>query len=89
MGFLDNLERGIERAVRTAFSTGSSRRIEAVEIASALRRELDEHSFTISAGRVQNVRYAVGLRAAETRLVTAADLAEVNAKASTRHTPNS
>lgn len=51
MGFLDNLERGIEKAVRTAFSTGSRRRIEAVEIASALRRELDEHSFTISAGR--------------------------------------
>ncbi|WP_047691200.1 DUF3662 and FHA domain-containing protein [Kocuria sp. ZOR0020] len=51
MGFLDNLERGIERAVRTAFSTGSRKRIEAVEIASALRRELDEHSFTISAGR--------------------------------------
>ncbi|MDO5619737.1 FhaA domain-containing protein [Kocuria sp.] len=51
MGFLDNLERGIERAVRTAFATGSRKRIEAVEIASALRRELDEHSFTISAGR--------------------------------------
>lgn len=51
MGFLDNLERGIEKAVRTAFSTGSRRRIEAVEIASALRRELDERSFTISAGR--------------------------------------
>lgn len=51
MGFLDNLERGIERAVRTAFSTGSRKRIEAVEIASALRRELDEQSFTISAGR--------------------------------------
>ncbi|NHU86064.1 DUF3662 domain-containing protein [Kocuria sp. JC486] len=51
MGFLDNLERGIERVVRTAFSTGSRKRIEAVEIASALRRELDEQSFTISAGR--------------------------------------
>ncbi|KAA9392927.1 DUF2662 domain-containing protein [Kocuria coralli] len=51
MGFLDNLERGIERAVRTAFSTGSRKRIEAVEIASSLRRELDEQSFTISAGR--------------------------------------
>lgn len=51
MGFLDSLERGIERAVRTAFSTGSRKRIEAVEIASALRRGLDEHSFASSAGR--------------------------------------
>lgn len=51
MGFLDSVERRIERAVRTAFSAGSRKRIEAVEIASALRRELDEHSFAISAGR--------------------------------------
>lgn len=40
--------------------------------------------FTTGQGRVQNVRYAVGLRAAETRLVTAADLAEVRAKVTAR-----
>ena len=51
MGFLESLERNIEKAVRTAFSTGSRKRVEAVEIASALRRELDQEAFTISAGR--------------------------------------
>jgi len=51
MGFLENLERNIEKAVRTAFTTGSRKRVEAVEIASALRRELDQEAFTISAGR--------------------------------------
>lgn len=51
MGFLENLEQNIEKAVRAAFSTGSRKRVEAVEIASALRRELDQEAFTISAGR--------------------------------------
>ncbi|WP_016996247.1 DUF3662 and FHA domain-containing protein [Kocuria atrinae] len=51
MGFWTGLESGIEKAVRTAFTAGSRKRVEAVEIASALRRELDQESFTISAGR--------------------------------------
>ncbi|MEF3120776.1 DUF3662 and FHA domain-containing protein [Kocuria flava] len=51
MGFLESLEKNIEKAVRSAFSTGSRRRVEPVEIASALRRELDQEAFTISAGR--------------------------------------
>lgn len=51
MGFWTGLENGIEKAVRTAFTAGSRKRIEAVEIASALRRELDQESFTIPAGR--------------------------------------
>ena len=51
MGFWTGLESGIEKAVRTAFTAGSRKRIEAVEIASALRRELDQESFTISGGR--------------------------------------
>ncbi|WP_255491565.1 MULTISPECIES: hypothetical protein [unclassified Actinotalea] len=37
----------------------------------------DDDPFTQTAGRVQNVRFAVGRRAAEVRLVTAADLALV------------
>lgn len=51
MGFWAGLENGIEKAIRTAFTTGSRKRVEAVEIASALRRELDQECFTISAGR--------------------------------------
>ena len=51
MGLLDNVERGIEKVVRSAFSTGSSGRVEPLELASALRRELDERSYTISQGR--------------------------------------
>ncbi|MFI7483598.1 FhaA domain-containing protein [Kocuria sp. M1R5S2] len=51
MGFLDSLEKNIEKAVRATFATGSRKRVEAVEIASALRRELDQEAFTISAGR--------------------------------------
>ncbi|MFH5879260.1 FhaA domain-containing protein [Arthrobacter sp. NA-172] len=51
MGLLDRVERGIEKAVRGVFSTGSKARVEPVEIASRLRRELDHKSITISAGR--------------------------------------
>ena len=51
MGFWTGLENGIEKAVRTAFTAGSRKRVEAVEIASALRRELDQESFTVPAGR--------------------------------------
>lgn len=51
MGLLDKVERGIEKAVRNVFSTGSRARVEPVEIASKLRRELDNKSMTIAAGR--------------------------------------
>lgn len=51
MGLLDNVERGIEKVVRGAFSRGSKSQVEPVEIASALRRELDHKSMTLSAGR--------------------------------------
>lgn len=51
MGLLDNVERGIERVVRGAFSSGSSGRVEPLELAIALRRELDERSFTVGQGR--------------------------------------
>jgi len=51
MGFWTGLENGIEKVVRTAFTAGSRKRVEAVEIASALRRELDQESFTVPAGR--------------------------------------
>ncbi len=51
MGLLDRVERGIEKAVRGVFSTGSRAKVEPVEIASKLRRELDNKSLTIAAGR--------------------------------------
>ena len=37
MGLLDKVERGIEKAVRGVFSTGSRAQVEPVEIASRLR----------------------------------------------------
>ncbi|MGG5172453.1 FhaA domain-containing protein [Pseudarthrobacter sp. J1738] len=51
MGLLDRVERGIEKAVRGVFSTGSRTQVQPVEIASRLRRELDHNALTVSAGR--------------------------------------
>lgn len=51
MGILDNVERGLEKMVRGAFSTGSRTQVQPVEIASALRRELDNKAMTLSEGR--------------------------------------
>ncbi|MGN7250973.1 FhaA domain-containing protein [Arthrobacter sp. SAFR-014] len=51
MGLLDKVERGIEKAVRGVFSTGSKAQVEPVEIASRLRREVDHKAITIAAGR--------------------------------------
>lgn len=50
MGMLDNVEKGIERAVRGVFSRGS-KVLQPVEMASALRRELDDKAMTLAAGR--------------------------------------
>ncbi|MHA7154408.1 FhaA domain-containing protein [Arthrobacter sp. TMN-50] len=51
MGILDNVERGLEKIVRGAFSTGSRSQVQPVEIASALRRELDTKAITLAEGR--------------------------------------
>ena len=50
MGLLDNLERGLEKAVRSAFSAGGSRAVKPVEVASALRHAMDDESFALSEG---------------------------------------
>ena len=50
MGLFDNVEKGIEKAVRGAFSLGS-KQLQPVEMASALRRELDDKAMTLDAGR--------------------------------------
>lgn len=51
MGLLDNLERGLERAVRSAFSAGGSRSVKPVEIANALRLAMDNDSMVVAEGR--------------------------------------
>ncbi len=51
MGLLDNLERGLEKAVQSAFSAGGSRAVKPVEIASALRQTMDDESVILSEGR--------------------------------------
>lgn len=51
MGLLDNVERGIEKLVRGAFSGGSASQVQPVEIASRLRRELDHKSLALAEGR--------------------------------------
>jgi hypothetical protein len=51
VGLLDNVERGIEKMVRGAFSVGGKNQVQPVEIASRLRRELDNHSITLAQGR--------------------------------------
>lgn len=50
VGLLDNLERGLERVVRSAFSAGGPRAVKPVEIASALRQAMDDESFALSEG---------------------------------------
>lgn len=50
MGLFDNVEKGIEKAVRGAFSLGA-KSLQPVEMASALRRELDDKAMTLDAGR--------------------------------------
>ncbi|MFT4469005.1 FhaA domain-containing protein [Arthrobacter sulfonylureivorans] len=51
MGILDSMERGIEKMVRGAFSVGGKGQVQPVEIASRLRRELDNGSITLAQGR--------------------------------------
>jgi hypothetical protein len=51
MGVLDRFEKGIERAINGAFAKAFRSEVQPVEIASALRRELDERSKIVSRGR--------------------------------------
>lgn len=50
MGLLDHVERGIERAVRSAFS-GRGGSLGPVEIATAVRRHIDSESRMVSSGQ--------------------------------------
>ncbi len=51
MGILDRFEKGVEKAVSGAFARAFRSAVEPVEIASALRRELDEKAAVLDRGR--------------------------------------
>jgi hypothetical protein len=51
MGVFDRMEKGIERAVNGAFAKAFRSEVQPVEIASALRREVDDKATIVSRGR--------------------------------------
>ena len=51
MGFLDKFENGVERAVNNAFTRFSRSEVKPVEMASALRRELDDRAAAVDRER--------------------------------------
>ncbi len=51
MGVLDRFEKGIERAVNGAFAKAFRSEVQPVEIASALRRECDDHAAIVARDR--------------------------------------
>ncbi len=51
MGLLDKFEKGVERAVNGVFARTFKSGVQPVEIASALRRELDERAAVLGRGR--------------------------------------
>lgn len=52
MGFFDSIERGLEKAVNGAFAKTFRSGVEPVEIASALKRELDTQASVVSRDRI-------------------------------------
>lgn len=52
MGILDRIERGLERAVNTAFAKTFRSGVQPVEITSALRRELDTQASVVARDRI-------------------------------------
>jgi pSer/pThr/pTyr-binding forkhead associated (FHA) protein len=51
MAFLDRFEKGVERAVNSPFAKTSRSEVKPVELASALRRELDDKAAVLGRGR--------------------------------------
>jgi hypothetical protein len=51
MGVLDRFEKGVERAVNTVFAKVSKSEVKPVELASALRRELDDRAAVVGRDR--------------------------------------
>lgn len=52
MGLLDSFEKGLERAVNSAFAKTFRSGVQPVEIASALRREADTNAAVVSRDRI-------------------------------------
>lgn len=52
MGFLDNVERGLERLVNGAFAKTFRSGLQPIEITAALKRHLDTHAVVVSRDRV-------------------------------------
>lgn len=52
MGLIDSIEQRLEKTVSGVFAAGSRGRIEPVDLASRIRREMDKKSYSISEGRV-------------------------------------
>lgn len=51
MGLVDNVERGLEKLVTSVFRGSGSSEVQPVEIASRIRNEMDNKSFTVAQGR--------------------------------------
>ena len=51
MGFLDKFENGVERVVNNAFAKAFRGELKPVELASALRREVDERAAVVGRDR--------------------------------------
>ena len=51
MGVLDRFEKGVERVVNNAFAKAFRSDLKPVEIASAIRRDMDERTAALSRGR--------------------------------------
>lgn len=51
MGVLDRFEKGVERVVSTAFAKAFRSEVKPVEIASAIRKDMDERAASFSRGR--------------------------------------
>ncbi|MDO5494782.1 MAG: DUF3662 and FHA domain-containing protein [bacterium] len=51
MGFLDRFERGVERVVNGAFSKAFRSEVKPVEIASAIRKDMDDRAVAVARGR--------------------------------------
>ena len=52
MGFMSSLERGLERAVNSAFARTFKSGVQPVEIAAAIKREMDVNSYVVDRDRV-------------------------------------
>ena len=72
MGLLDSFEKGIERAVNGAFAKTFRSGVQPVEIASALRSELDTKAAVVSRDRILAPNtFEVRLSRARARLTNA------------------